>query len=109
MITNELKKEKPTDGEMEVSYHTKPLYLRAVHLGRQSLSMIFDIKTSFSLATQAQAQTQTQERLFHKENEPGASISASTSSRIKIFPCACACAYACVLCLCLRYVGFLLT
>ena len=35
MITNDLKKEKPTDGEMEGSYHTKPLCLCAVYLGRQ--------------------------------------------------------------------------
>ena len=34
-ISNDLKKEKRTDGKMQVSYHTKPPCLRAVHLGRQ--------------------------------------------------------------------------
>ena len=37
-ITNDLKQEKRPDGEMEVSYHTKPPCLRAVHLGRQRVS-----------------------------------------------------------------------
>ena len=37
MIANDLKKEKPTDGEMEVSHHTKLPCLRAVDLGRKSV------------------------------------------------------------------------
>ena len=35
IITNDLKKENPTDREIQVSYHTKPPCLRAVHPGRQ--------------------------------------------------------------------------
>jgi len=35
MTRNDLKKEKPTDGEIEVLYHTKASCIRAVHLGRQ--------------------------------------------------------------------------
>ena len=35
MTRNDLKKEKPTDGEMEVLYHTKASCIGAVHLGRQ--------------------------------------------------------------------------
>ena len=34
-IMNDLKKEKRTDGKMQVSYQTKPPCLHAVHLGRQ--------------------------------------------------------------------------
>ena len=47
-ITNDLKKEKRTDGEMEVSYHTKPPCLGAVHLGRQRVfNQWFDNLCSF--------------------------------------------------------------
>ena len=34
-MTNDLTKEQRTDGKTEVSYHTKPPSLRAVHLGGQ--------------------------------------------------------------------------